>query len=87
MTILYEAEIANGLSPIAQDEIQQLIENFSVKIEGNVISPASDELFVQIPGDKELCKERSEEFHSVTQKLLFIIRRGRPELETATRRR
>ena len=47
-------------------------------------SPASDELFVQIPGDKKLCKKRSEEFHSVTQKLLFIIRRGRPDLETTT---
>ena len=55
-------------------QIQQLIENFSVKIQGRVSSPASDEFFVQIPGDKKLCKERSKEFHSVTQKLLFIIR-------------
>ena len=58
-------------------QIQKLIDDFSVKIEGKVSTPASDDLYVQIPGDKTLEKELSEEFHSVTQKLLFIIRRGR----------
>ena len=64
------------------EQIVGIIRDFSEEIKGKVTSPATDDLYVQHPHDKELQGARSDEFHLVTQKLLFICKRARPDIET-----
>ena len=55
-----------------RDQIKGIINYFSETIKGKVTSPATDELYVQLPNDKELVGVRKEEFHSVTAKLFLL---------------
>ena len=68
------------------DMRDQLIETFNMfneELDETVASPAQKNLFTTYDGVCEgLDKARSEVFHSVTAKLLFIMKRGRPDIET-----
>ena len=56
---------------------------FGEAIEGDVCSPAAKYL-LEIPDeDENLDGEHKERFHTVVAKLLYIMKRARPELETA----
>ena len=48
----------------------------------NVVSPARAHLFTVNPEGDQLGSERSDIFHSVVAKLLFITKRARPDIET-----
>ena len=48
-----------------------------------VTSIANHDLFVVREEVDQLGKEKSNIFHSTTQKLLYIMKRARPDLETA----
>ena len=70
-----------------KEQISKLIDKFeedsgeSVKI--SVTTPATHNLFkVDIEGI-ELGKKQSENFHSTTASLLYIMKRARPDIETA----
>ena len=56
---------------------------FGEDLNETVVSPARKNLFNTHDGELEgLDEARSEVFHSVTAKLLFIMTRGRPDIET-----
>ena len=63
------------------ESITKIIEEFSEEIKGSVTSPANQSLYE--PGENEnlLSNEKHDEFHSVTQKLLYIMKRSRPDIE------
>ena len=46
-------------------------------------SPATDELYVQILNNKSLTGARRNEFYSVTQKLMYVSKRARSDIDTA----
>ena len=67
--------------------IQETIDMFETSgdklSDGNVVSPARAHLFTVNPNGEQLGAERSDIFHSVVAKLLFITKRARPDIETA----
>lgn len=67
-----------------REQLSEAFETFEEEITGNVSSPANRHLFVSYDGiSPELDEKRSKIFHSVVAKLLFIMKRGRPDIETA----
>ena len=52
------------------------------ELEGKVTSPAQHNLFQVNEDAKPLDKKKKEIFHSVTAKLLYLVKRARPNLET-----
>ena len=67
-----------------KDQLLEAIDAFEVieKVEGIVRSPAQHGLMVVDENSERLDEHRSDVFHSVTQKLLYITKRARPDLET-----
>jgi len=66
-----------------RDQIEESIKMFGEDVDDAVASPANKNLFTTYDGESdELGKDRSEFFHSVTAKLLFIMKRARPDIET-----
>ena len=65
-----------------EDQLMEAIELFGEELEGKVTSPAQHHLF-QVNKDVEpLDKNKKEIFHSVTAKLLYLVKPARPDLET-----
>ena len=52
------------------------------ELEGEVTSPAQHRLFQVNQDANPLDKNKKEIFHSATAKLLYIVKRARPDLET-----
>ena len=66
-----------------RDQLKEAFEMFGEELDNTVASPARKSLFKTYDGEcEELDEARSEIFHSVTAKLLFIMKRGRPDVET-----
>ena len=66
-----------------RDQLKEAFEMFGEELDETVVSPARKNLFITHDGEcEELNEARSEVFHSVTAKLLFIMKRGRPDVET-----
>ena len=66
-----------------REQIQEAFDSFGEELDETVVTPANKNLFKSYDGEvEELDEERSEIFHSVTAKLLFIMKRGRPDIET-----
>ena len=65
------------------NQIEETVQAFGEKIDGTVSTPAAKYLFNVPDNDEELDEERKERFHSVVAKLLYIMKRARPDLETA----
>ena len=66
-----------------REQLNEAFEMFEGDIEANVLTPANKNLFKTFDGEsKELDNVKSDIFHSVTAKLLFIMKRGRPDIET-----
>ena len=53
------------------------------KYKGTATTPASLHLFELRDGDPLLGDKEADEFHSIVAKLLFLCKRGRPDLQTA----
>ena len=67
-----------------EDQLNEAFVMFGEEVDQTVTSPANKNLFTTYDMDsKELGEVRSEIFHSVTAKLLFIMKRARPDIETA----
>ena len=65
-----------------EDQLMEAIEIFGEELEGGVTSPAQHHIF-QLDEDVEpLDKNKKEIFHSVTAKLLYLVKRARPDIET-----
>ena len=67
-----------------EDQVQEAIDMMPDKLRSNIHTPAYRDLFETYDEDsKALNKEKSEIFHSITAKLLYITKRSRPDIETA----
>ena len=65
-----------------EDKLMEAIDLFGEELEGKVTSPAQHHL-LQVNEDAEpLDKNKKEIFHSVTAKILYLVKRVRPNLET-----
>ena len=63
------------------EQLKETIQAFGEEITGVVTTPAGSNL-MKVPGqDEELDEERVKRFHSVVAKLLYLMKRVRPDLE------
>jgi len=66
-----------------RDQIEESNKMFGEDIDDKVASPANRNLFTTYDGESdELGEPKSDFFHSVTAKLLFIMKRARSDIET-----
>ena len=66
-----------------KDQIQESITWFGEPITKKPATPANKNIFVISANSPELDPNKSDTFHSVVQKLLYITKRARPDIETA----
>ena len=68
-----------------RQQLQKVVEEFEQydTVDANVVSPAACYLFNVNPNAEQLNTRLSEAFHSITSKLGYIMKRGRPDIETA----
>ena len=66
-----------------RDQICEVLDDFSESIAGNVSTPAAKHLMDVDPNSVPLYKTKADEFHSTTAKLLYLEKRGRPDIKTA----
>lgn len=64
-----------------RDQVSEIIQDFSLDIKGTVSSPATRSLMTIDEEVRSLNKSQSKEFHSVVAKMLYLEKRGRPDLE------
>ena len=65
------------------ESIQQILDDFSEPLLGQVTSPATSELYTQEEDAELLTGAKHNKFHSFTQKLLHVCKRARPDIEPA----
>jgi hypothetical protein len=63
------------------DQLNKAIDLFGKDVDDKVTLPAMKNLFMVNEKCKQLDEAKSKIFHSVVAKLLFIIKRSRPDLE------
>ena len=66
-----------------RDQLCEILQDFSEDIQGEVTSPAAKHLMDVNDNGVLLSESKRSEFHSTVAKLLYIERRGRPDIETA----
>ena len=64
-------------------QIKKAIESFGEVINRKAATPATRDLHVVRENAQQLDEKRSDIFHSVTMKLMYIAKRTRPDIETA----
>ena len=64
-----------------KQQIQDAIESLGEDIEGEVSSPSAKHLMSVNDDENKLQGKRRDTFHSVTEKLLYIEKRARPDIE------
>ena len=77
----------NSIEIEMKDQLQETIDMFVLsegsKVTEEVTSPARSRLRDVNPEGIALSKDKKDAFHSIVQKLLWIMKRARPDLETA----
>ena len=66
-----------------KDQLQEAIDMFGEDIDSSIVTPALKNLFIVKEDAIELDEARSDIFHSIVAKLLFIMKQARPDLETS----
>ena len=66
-----------------QGYINEAIETFEEDIPKGLTSSATSRLFHVTEGADKLSKEKAATFHSTVEKLLWIMKRSRPDIEAA----
>ena len=64
------------------DTLMETIKYFGEDVDDTVASPTRKNIFEVNNDSPELDERRRKIFHSVMAKLIFIMKRGRPDLET-----
>jgi KUP system potassium uptake protein len=65
-----------------KDYITESIELFGEDVSKNVATPATKNLFVVDPDAESLDRAKADIFHSIVAKLLWVMKRSRPDIET-----
>jgi len=74
----------DGLVEISQhDQVQEALNKFGETYDHHVSSPCANHLWDVNENAEKLSKEKSDLFHSIVAKLLYITKRSRPDIETA----
>ena len=60
----------------------QYFEEYDHSIDSQTFTPAAHYLFTVNDNTEQLDEQKSKVFHTITQKLLYILQRARPDLET-----
>ena len=63
--------------------VDESLEYFGETLKGNVVNPATSQHFTITSEAKELDDEKKECYHSITAKILWIMKRSRPDLESS----
>ena len=63
--------------------VDEALEDFVETLKGNVVNPETSKLFTITSESKELDDEKKEHYHFITAKILWVMKRSRPYLETA----
>ena len=63
------------------DQLQETLDMFGEEVDSNVVIPAYTMIMGVGEDSTQLNEKRSESFHSVVARLLFIMKRARPDLE------
>ena len=66
-----------------KDQISEAVDWFGEQITEKPVTPANKNLFSTAKNSKQLDDQKSEIFHSVVAKLLYITKRARPDIETS----
>ena len=75
--------LGDGKVAIATPQhIQEALDDSGENLNGNVVNPALSKLFKVRKEEKLLTSDEAEKFHSIVAKLLWIMQRSRPDLET-----
>ena len=69
-----------------KEKLLEEIEAFGENIGEKVTTPASSHLFIVNQKAQKLDEEKSESFHLVVAKILYIMKRASPDLETEVSR-
>ena len=73
---------SNGTVHIIMKEyIEEAIDLFREKLDRIVATPATSSLFILDPNAKALSVERKERIHSIVSKLMWVFKRGRPDVD------
>ena len=64
-----------------RDQVSDILQDFSGELSGSVSSPATRTLMDVNDDDEPLNVSKADEFHSTVAKLLYLEKRGRPDLE------
>ena len=64
------------------DHVKDAIRAFTGELKGKISNPANRNLFNVNPDLPRIDKDRADIFHSIVAKLLWLMKRGRPDIET-----
>ena len=73
----------NKVAVSTTHHIDEALEAFVETLKVNVVNPATSQLFTVTSEAKDLDDEKKECYHLITSKILWIMKRSRPDLETA----
>jgi hypothetical protein len=66
-----------------RDYVAKTLNKMPANMDGSATSPAAGHLFNIVEGIEPLDKDQSEFFHTTVAKLLFLCKRGCPDIQTA----
>jgi hypothetical protein len=66
-----------------RDYVGKILDEMPANMDGSATSPAAGHLFNIVEGIEPLDQDQSEFFHTTVAKLLFLCKRGRPDIQTA----
>ena len=81
MDLDFQADGSLGLS--MKGHISEAIKDFGEDMNQHVSTPSSRKLFWIDDESPKLDEELADKFHSIIGRLLWVLKRGRPEIETA----
>ena len=66
-----------------RDQLEETIQLFGEEIVPIITSPAAKHLMLVPDDDEEISESKQKKFHSIVAKLLYLMKRARPDLEPA----
>ena len=80
--MLSDYSVPGKLKADMRDYIKSMIKEFPTKITGKAKTPWTESLFKENQKLKRLGETQSELFHKYVMKLMFVSKRGRPDILT-----
>ena len=63
--------------------VYEALEYFGATLKGNMLNPATSQFFTITNKEKGIDYEKKERYHSIISKIFWVVKRSRPDLETA----